>query len=144
MVSRISKDKTYLEVAVALSRRSTCCDKQVGCVIINSQNEIIATGYNGAPRGTRHCIDIGYCVKDKYCDPNLCVSAHAEQNALLQCRVPEQIHTIYTTLSPCISCIRIIMNTPCKRIVFIHEHKHPYAKDMWTKKGGEWIQCTLT
>lgn len=140
---RISKDEAYLKIAEALSQRSTCFDKNVGCVITNSMNEIIGTGYNGAPRGELHCINLGYCIKDTFHDVNRCPSAHAEQNALLQCRVPEQIHTIYLTLSPCVSCIRIIMNTPCKKIVFLHEHKHSYAKNMWiNKKGGEWVQWT--
>ena len=133
---RISKDKAYLDIALALAARSTCLDKQVGCVITNERNEIIATGYNGAPRVELHCINLGYCIKDAFNDLHRCPSAHAEQNALLQCRVPEHIHTIYLTLSPCVSCIRIIMNTPCERIVFLTEHKHPYAKNMW---GKEWI-----
>jgi dCMP deaminase len=135
--SRTSKDRVYLDMARVLAQRSTCLDKQVGCVITNSDNVIIATGYNGAPRGVIHCTDKGYCVKEKFDDPYECPSAHAEQNALLQCRVPEQIYTVYVTLSPCISCIRIIMNTPCSRIVFQNEHKHTYARDMWE---GAWIQ----
>jgi dCMP deaminase len=134
--SRISADKAYLRVALAMAQRSTCLDKQVGCVIVNDKNEIIATGYNGSPRGVEHCIDFGYCMKEVHGDSNKCPSAHAEQNALLQCRVPEQIHTIYLTLSPCVSCIRIIMNTSCRRIVFLNEHRHTYAKDMWK---GEWV-----
>jgi len=137
--SRISKHEAYIKIAVTLSQRSTCLDKQVGCIVTNRKNEIIASGYNGAPRGELHCISLGYCIKEAFHNLNRCPSAHAEQNALLQCRVPEQIHTIYTTLSPCISCIRIIMNTPCERIVFLNEHKHPYAKDMWTNKGRKWI-----
>jgi len=134
--SRPSKDKTYLSLALTLAQRSTCLDKQVGCVIVNARGEIIATGYNGSPRGELHCIDLGYCIKDAFHNPNRCPSAHAEQNALTQCRVPEQIHTIYLTLSPCVSCIRIIMNTTCERIVFAKEHRHPEAKQMWKK---EWI-----
>ena len=132
--SRPSKDETYLSLALTLARRSTCLDKQVGCVIVNAKSEIIATGYNGSPRGELHCIDLGYCIKEAFHNPSRCPSAHAEQNALTQCRVPEQIHTIYLTLSPCVSCIRIIMNTPCERIVFAKEHRHPEAKQMW--KGG--------
>lgn len=135
-MSRMSKDEAYLRMAKALASRSTCLDKQVGCIIINSKNEIIATGYNGAPRGWVHCIDKGTCLAKRYCSKNCCPSAHAEQNALLQCRVPEQIHTIYTTLSPCVNCIRIINNTPCKRIVFIQEHTHIEVKSMWK---GEWV-----
>jgi dCMP deaminase len=133
---RVSLERAYLRVAVALAGRSTCLDKQVGCVITNESNEIIATGYNGAPRGWTHCTSTGICLAEKFCTKDMCPSAHAEQNALLQCRVPEQIHTIYLTLSPCVGCIRIINNTPCKRIVFLNEHRHPEAKGMWK---GEWI-----
>lgn len=136
-MKRPSADEVYMRMAFELSQRSTCLDKQVGCIITNSKNEIIATGYNGAPRGIIHCIDIGFCLKKKTGNKDSCPSAHAEQNALSQCRVPEQIHTIYVTLSPCINCIRIIMNTPCKRIVFLKEHKHHEARDLWK---GEWVQ----
>ena len=131
---RVSTDKAYLLIAHVLASRSTCLDKQVGCVIVNKQNEVIATGYNGASRGVEHCIDLGYCKKERSGNSNDCPSAHAEQNALLQCRVPEQIYTIYTTLSPCISCIRMIMNTSCERIVFSEEHNHMEAKELW--RGG--------
>jgi len=127
-------------MAKILSERSTCLDKKVGCIITNRQNEIIASGYNGAPRHWVHCNDLGYCIANRFNNKGLCPSAHAEQNALLQCRVPEQIWSIYVTLSPCINCIRIINNTPCKRIIFIHEHRHPEAKNLWL---GKWIQISI-
>jgi len=133
---RIPKEWCYLSIAETLAERSTCLDKQVGCVITNDKNEIIASGYNGAPRGHEHCIYVGYCIKEVEHNINKCPSAHAEQNALIQCRVPEQIHIIYTTLSPCVTCIKMIMNTSCKRIVFLAEHKHTEAKELWK---GEWI-----
>lgn len=136
-MNRISKDQAYLEMAIAMSKRSTCLDKQVGCVITNSMNKVIATGYNGAPRGVKHCIDYGICWKDEYHNPSRCPSAHAEQNALIQCNDVEDIYTIYCTLSPCIVCVRMIMNTSCKRIVFLREHKHPEPKELWK---GEWIK----
>jgi len=135
--TRISKDECYLKIAQVLAERSTCLDKQVGCVIINDKNEIITTGYNGAARGHEHCIDIGLCMKEVFNNIARCPSAHAEQNALIQCKVPEQIHTIYTTLSPCVACIKMIMNTPCKRIVFLEEHMHSEAKELWK---GAWIK----
>ena len=134
-MSRMQKDEAYLRMAEVLAWRSTCLDKQVGCVITNHRSEIIATGYNGAPRGKIHCIDMNICLVDQLGSKDYCPSAHAEQNALLQCRVPEQIHTIYTTLSPCVNCIRIINNTPCKRIVFLNEHSHAAVRKMWE---GEW------
>jgi len=135
--TRIHKYECYLGMACVLASRSTCLDRRVGCVITNVNNEVIATGYNGAPRGHVHCIDLGICRKEQNNNVNDCPSTHAEINALIQCRVPEQIHTIYTTLSPCVACIRAILNTPCKQIVFLSEHKHKEAKRMW--KGG-WIK----
>ena len=135
-MQRMLRDEAYLRIAEVLAWRSTCLDKKVGCVITNRKNEIIATGYNGAPRGKIHCIDTGICLVDKLGSKDNCPSAHAEQNALLQCRVPEQIHTIYTTLSPCVNCIRIINNTSCKRIVFLHQHSHAAVRKMWE---GAWI-----
>jgi len=136
-MNRISKDEYFLKIASVISLRSTCLDKKVGCIIVNSNSIPIGFGYNGAPRGHVHCIDLGYCIKEVRNNPALCPSAHAEQNALIQCRVPEQIHTVYCTLSPCVTCIRMIMNTPCKRIVFLQEHKHTEARDLWK---GEWIK----
>ena len=135
LVSQMKIDTTFIEMANVLSLRSTCLDKQVGCIITNADNKIIASGYNGAPHGYPHCTDTGVCRKELG-GISACPAVHAEQNAIIQCRVPEQIYTVYTTLSPCISCIRMLMNTSCKRIVFLEEHKHPEPKRMWK---GDWI-----
>lgn len=135
MHNRITADCAYMHMTLILGNRSTCLDKQVGCIIVDEKNIIIASGYNGAPRGVTHCTDLGYCIKEKYNNPDWCPSAHAEQNALLQCKEPDKIHTIYSTLSPCVSCIRVINNTSCKRIVYHKEYLHPEARDMWK---GEW------
>ena len=133
---RPPKDAVYLAMATVMAERSTCMDKQVGCIIINKKNEIIATGYNGAPRGFEHCCDLGRCTKEETGNPLKCLAAHAEENALLQCRVPEQIHTVYVTLSPCVACTRLLMNTACERIVFAKEHRHHEAEQLWK---GEWV-----
>ena len=136
-MTRISIPKTYLMMAKVLSKRSTCLDKQVGCILTNVKNEIIATVYNGAPKGHQHCDSLGYCLKKVFDKPNECPSAHAEQNALLQCRVPDQIHTCYTTLSPCIVCVRMLKNTNCEKIIFINEHEHEEPYLLW---GRQWKQ----
>lgn len=133
---RKSKDYTFIKMAEVLSQCSTCLDKQVGCILTNSDNIVISSGYNGSPKGYKHCSDLGYCVKDQINNPSACLSIHAEQNALIQCRVPEQIYTCYTTLSPCITCVKMLMNTPCTRIVFLQEHKHDEPKIIWK---GEWV-----
>ena len=136
-MERITADQAYMEMASILGKRSTCIDKQVGCMLVSRDNVILATGYNGAPRGMSHCIDVGTCIKDMSGNVNLCRSAHAEQNALIQCIQPGLIHTAYCTLSPCSTCVKLLMNTSCKRIIFNQEHAHTEAKDMWP---GEWSQ----
>jgi len=135
-MKRWTADETFLAIATVLSKRSTCLDKQVGCVLVNATNKILATGYNGAPVGYIHCIDTGYCSKEYFESDKKCLSAHAEQNALIQCVKPEEIHTAYLTLSPCLSCVKMLLNTGCQRIVFLKKHRHPEAKLFWR---GEWV-----
>lgn len=85
---RVDKNNYYLNIAKAVADRSTCLRKKIGCVIVNN-DEIIATGYNGAPRGRKNCIDLGYCTKkEKFPDMRhsgyeACRSVHAEQNAII-------------------------------------------------------------
>ena len=88
MEQRIDKINYYLNIAKAVADRSTCLRKKSGAVIVN-KDEIISTGYSGAPRGRENCIDLGYCCKKKYF-PNVrhagydaCRSVRAEQNALI-------------------------------------------------------------
>ena len=64
MNARIDKNNYYLDIAKSVAERSTCLRKKVGCVIVNN-DEIIATGYSGAPRGRDNCIDLGFCTKKK-------------------------------------------------------------------------------
>lgn len=86
MSKRISKDEYYLNIAKAVSMRSTCLKRQYGCVIVKN-DEIIATGYNGSPRGEVNCCDVGECkrmhVEHNSGDYSDCHSVHAEQNAII-------------------------------------------------------------
>lgn len=88
MQDRIDKVNYYLDIAKAVANRSTCIRKKSGAVIVNN-DEIIATGYSGAPRGRENCIDLGFCSKKKYFPDvrhagyDACRSVHAEQNALI-------------------------------------------------------------
>lgn len=98
-MQRKSKDEYYLDIALQVSKRSTCLKRQYGCVIVNN-DEIIATGYNGSVRGETNCCDLGECKRlDKphnsgdYSD---CPSVHAEQNAMISASRQEMIgSTIY-------------------------------------------------
>ena len=87
MISRKSKDNYYLDIAQTVSKRSTCLRKHFGAIIVRDDN-IISTGYNGAPRGRANCSDLGYCYRDQLNIPRgeryeLCRSVHAEANAII-------------------------------------------------------------
>lgn len=93
-MKRISKDEYYLRIALAVSKRSTCLKRHYGCVIVKN-DEIIATGYNGAPRGEVNCCDVGLCRRinkpHNSGDYSDCHSVHAEQNAMLSASRNEMI-----------------------------------------------------
>lgn len=82
---RISKDEYYLGIALAVSKRSTCLRRHYGCVIVND-DIIVATGYNGNPRGEDNCCDTGVCKREhaaRYSGYENCNAVHAEQNAII-------------------------------------------------------------
>ena len=128
---RFSKDKYYINIAKAVSKRSTCLRRQYGAVIINN-DEIVSTGYNGSPRGETNCCDIGICKRlDKLHnsgDYSDCHSVHAEQNAIISASRKEMIGaTLYLygeengkvieDCVPCPICSRMIKNSGIVRIV---------------------------
>lgn len=134
-MSRMSKDDYYMGIAEAVSKRSTCLKRRYGCVIVNN-DEIIATGYNGNPRGLENCCDIGVCNRlDKPSntgDYSDCYSVHAEQNAMLSAARRDMIGaTMYLygeayydaewlqiiSTEPCPICRRMIKNAGIKYIV---------------------------
>lgn len=84
-MTRITKDEYYLNIALAVSKRSTCLKRHYGCVIVKG-DVIVATGYNGSPRGETNCCDTGICGRqncERYTGYENCVAVHAEQNALI-------------------------------------------------------------
>lgn len=131
-MERISKDRYYLNIAEQVARRSTCLRRRYGAVIVN-HDEIVSTGYNGAPRGETNCIDRQFCKREQMNIPKgeryeLCVSVHAEANAIISAARRDMIGgTIYITglendgsyanPAPCIMCRRLIVNTGITRCI---------------------------
>jgi dCMP deaminase len=121
-----------MEVAMAVVKRSTCIDKNVGCVIVNKTGHILATGYNGVSAGKVHCCDTGICLQKQANSKFACVAVHAEINALIQCQNILDIYAVYCTLEPCAPCIRAIMNTSAKYIYFAKHSKYAEpSKKIW-------------
>jgi dCMP deaminase len=123
MSNRPSWDEYFLQISILTSKRSNCIKKNVGCVVVKD-NRILSLGYNGTPSGLPNCFD-GGCHR---CNDNtsksgenldLCICLHAEENALLYIGSKELSgSTLYSTLMPCISCTKKIIQCGIKRVVY--------------------------
>lgn len=130
---RVSKDEYYLRLAENILERSTCLRRKYGAVIVRD-DEVVSTGYNGAPRGEQNCSDCGFCLREnlgiakgeRY---ELCRSVHAEQNAIISAARKEMIGGTlyivgrevsdgsYANPAPCMICRRMIVNAGITRCV---------------------------
>ena len=118
LYSRLDVDSYFLQMAQLVAKRSTCRRRSVGCVLVDSNNHVVATGYNGVPTHFTHCLDTP-CLgasSPSGTDLESCLAVHAEQNALLQLRSNDFL-TAYLTVSPCITCAKMIANSKIIRIV---------------------------
>lgn len=133
---RPSWDEYFMAIAKLASTRSTCLRRQVGAVIVKDK-KILATGYNGAPQGLPHCLDIG-CLREKLGIPSgerheLCRATHAEQNAIVQAAmfglsIKDSI--IYSTTHPCILCTKLIINAGIKKIIIEDSYPDEMSEEM--------------
>jgi dCMP deaminase len=128
-------DEYFLEVAHLVSKRTTCLRRRVGAVLVKDK-KILATGYNGAPSGLKHCIDVG-CLREKLKIPSgerheLCRGLHAEQNVLLQAAlygISTKNSILYITNQPCIICAKMLINAGVKEIIAFSGYPDKMAKD---------------
>ncbi len=134
-------DEYFLRIAKEVAQRSTCLRRQVGSLLV-LDTRILATGYNGAPKGLAHCLDIG-CLREKLGIPSgerleLCRGLHAEMNALLQAAshgIQVEGSTLYTTNHPCITCAKMLINCGVKRIVALDDYPDDLSKEMLKEAG---------
>lgn len=143
-MERVSKHNYYLDIAQTVSERSTCIRKRYGAIIVKN-DVIIATGYNGAPRGRKNCSDIGSCTREKLGIPRgeryeLCRSVHSEANAIISasrenmlgsslymcCTDPKTGDIILGTNS-CMMCKKLIINSGIAR-VYIRDTKNEFRE----------------
>lgn len=140
-IGRPSWDEYFMEIAEVVKKRSTCLRRQVGAIIVKD-NRILSTGYNGAPKGLKHCFETG-CMRSNLNVPSgerheLCRGLHAEQNAIIQAAVFGTAidgATIYTTLSPCVLCTKMIINSGIKRIVLREAYNDSLSIKMLEESG---------
>ena len=129
---RPSWDEYFMSIARLVAERSTCLRRKVGAILVK-EKRILTTGYNGAPSGLAHCLDIG-CLREKMGIPpgerhELCRGLHAEQNAIIQAAyhgISIKGATLYCTHHPCIICTKMLINAGVKDI----KHQQGYADSM--------------
>lgn len=133
-MQRLDKENYYLDIAQTVLERSTCLRRKYGAIIVRN-DEIIATGYNGAPRGRKNCSDLGVCTREELNIPSgqryeLCRSVHAEANCIISasrsetlgstlymvCRSPKD-GTLIPGSTSCSMCRRLIINAGIERVV---------------------------
>lgn len=145
---RPSWDEYFLELADLVASRSTCLRRHVGAVLVR-KDRIIATGYNGAPRGLGHCLEIG-CLREERGIPSgqryeLCRGVHAEQNAIINAAyygVSTQDTVLYCTNQPCIICARILINAGIIRVVHRGNFNDDLAVQFMQEAGIELVEIT--
>ena len=137
LVERPSWDEYFIEIAKLVSTRSNCESRKVGAVI-TVDNQIVSTGYNGAPKGLHHCIDAGGCLRklnhiESGTHQEICRAVHAEQNAIISAAIKGvsiKGGTIYTNTYPCSICTRMLINAEIKRIVYDSDYSDPLSKEL--------------
>ena len=140
-MNRIDKINYYLDIAETVSKRGTCLRNNYGSVIVKN-DEIISTGYTGAPRGRKNCIDLGVCRRSQNNTPSgagyeLCRSVHSEQNAIISSTRKDMIgSTLYlvginkrngeyiSDNYPCTLCKRMIINAGIDKVVMRDDKEH--------------------
>ena len=138
-----------MSITRMVSKRSTCLRRQVGAVLVKDKR-ILATGYNGAPAGLRHCQEIG-CLREKTLVPSgerheLCRGLHAEQNVIIQAAyhgVPIAGSDLYCTNKPCGICSKMIINAGIEKVFYEEAYDDPLADQMLTEAGIEVVRLIL-
>jgi dCMP deaminase len=123
-------------MAELVASRSTCLRRQVGAVVVK-EKRVLTTGYNGAPKGLKHCGEVG-CVREQNhvesgTRHELCRGVHAEQNAVIQAAyfgVSIKEATIYTTNYPCVLCAKILVNAGIREVIYKDEYIDELSRDI--------------
>ncbi len=139
-MNRPTKSQYYIDIARSVAMRSTCLRRRFGAVIVKN-DQIISTGYNGAPRQTTNCIDLGYCYRQQLNIPSgqnyeLCRAVHAEMNAVIHASRLDMVDSdlylvglevdtgeLVAEVMPCLLCKRVIINAGVSRVILPEQPK---------------------
>lgn len=138
---RPSWDEYFMSIVELVKTRSTCLRRQVGALIVKDKR-ILASGYNGAPVGCKHCLELG-CIRDELHVPSgqrheICRATHAEQNAIAQAAysgTSVKDGVLYVTTQPCVLCAKLAINAGIKKIVFKGDYPDELALELLQEAG---------
>lgn len=137
MSNRKSWKEYFMEITHLVASRSTCDRAFVGCLLVNDENRIVSTGYNGSVRKNPHCDDIGHKMRDGHCIATI----HAEINALLYCAkegISVNNCSAYVTHFPCLNCTKALIQAGIKKIYFQNDYRiDEYAMELLHINGIE-------
>ena len=145
-MSRPSWKEYFMDIALLVARRSTCRRRRVGAITVRNKR-ILATGYNGAPSGLPHCLDIG-CLREEMEIPSgerheLCRGLHAEQNVIIQAAyhgISIKGATLYCTNLPCSICSKMLINAGISDIIYQEGYADSMTEEMLSAAGVKLIQ----
>lgn len=139
-MNRIEWEEYFIEITKLVAQRSSCLSRQVGAILVK-QKRILATGYNGSPSGVKNCCDEGSCLrKGSKSGENLneCMAVHAELNAILQMArygISCEDAVLYVTTFPCINCMKAIINSGIREVVYLEDYDAPLSKQLAELSG---------
>jgi dCMP deaminase len=138
-------DHYFMAIATVVATRGNCCRRQVAAVIVKDQR-MISSGYNGTPRGVKNCCEGGCerCAGDAPSGTSLgeCICCHAEENAITQAAyhgIGLRGATLYSTLSPCLTCAKMIINAGIQEVVYENEYEFSNQTRSLLHEGG--VRC---
>ncbi len=140
-MERPTWEEYFMDITRLVAKRSTCVRRRVGAVLVMDKR-LLATGYNGAPSGLAHCLEVG-CLREENQVPSgerheLCRGIHAEQNAIIQAAfhgVRIQGATLYCTNLPCVICTKMLINAGIKEIIYETGYADDLTRDMLLEAG---------
>jgi dCMP deaminase len=135
-INRPTWEEYFMDITRLVAKRATCLRRQVGAVLVMDKR-LLATGYNGAPSGLAHCLEVG-CLREKNKIPSgerheLCRGLHAEQNAIIQAAfhgIRIQGATLYCTNLPCVICTKMIINAGIKELIYESGYADDLSREM--------------
>lgn len=139
---RTSWEEYFMHIAEIVSERGTCDRAYVGCVLVNKDNRIVSTGYNGSLAGNPQCDEIGHKMRDGHCIATI----HAEMNAILYCAkegITVKNSICYVTHFPCLNCTKALIQSGISKIYYKEGYRiDEYAIELLKNNNIEYIQIS--